>query len=140
MAAVPIVDRAHNIQEDEDPTDEQIEELLARASARLKENPTSKEVAKGNGTQMYNFPKLETGNLPKPYISNNTEVATVDAPRLLEQKQRNQANGIRKVEDPVHAKKAALAVRLIPFISHKISCKDEKQSQFSRAESRRRFG
>ncbi|KAK1819675.1 dTDP-fucopyranose mutase [Friedmanniomyces endolithicus] len=96
---------------DEDLSDTQIEELLARATARLQQRANTKELATSHPKQHFNFPKLNTGKLEKPYISTKGDVATVDAKRLLEEKQRKKANMVRKVEDPVTAKKAALEVK-----------------------------
>ena len=101
---------APNLPEEEDLTDEQIGQLLARAAARLKQKSQSKELVQADETLEYTFPKLQTGHLEKPYVTREGDVATPDASRLLEEKQRKQANEIRKVEDPVTAKKAAVEV------------------------------
>lgn len=108
MAATSTSQRAPDIQVDDDLPDEQIEELLARATARLQAK--SKAVVKVNEEQSYTFPKLDTGKLEEPYVFSKGDVATVDAPRLLEQRHRKQANGIRRVEEPVAAKKLAIEV------------------------------
>lgn len=95
-------------QEDE-ISDQQIEVLLARASERLKAKANVKHTI-DDGKTSYTFPKLNAGKLEKPYVSTRGDVASVDASRLLEEKQRKQANGARKVEDPVAAKKEAIEV------------------------------
>jgi hypothetical protein len=78
-----------------DMTDEQMEELLAQATTRLREkermNPTEKQ------PQRFIFPKLDAGALEK--LHTRTQHSTV--------------GGIRKVDDPVVAKKIALEVRCI---------------------------
>ncbi|KAK0319862.1 dTDP-fucopyranose mutase [Friedmanniomyces endolithicus] len=94
-----------------DLLDDQIEELLARATARLQQKATTQELATSRPKQHFNFPKLDTGKVEKPYISSKGDVATVDAKRLLEEKQRKQANTVRNVEDPVTAKKTALEAK-----------------------------
>lgn len=106
MAATTALQKAPPHLTEEELTDEQIEELLARATARLQSN-SSKAASKTDGPQKYTFPKLDPGKLEKPYVSTKGDVATVDAPRLLDEKHRKHATGIRKVEDPVAAKKAA---------------------------------
>lgn len=98
----------HNV--DDDLTDEQMDELLARASARLKEQSKLKDLMKLDEKEAYTFPKLQTGKLEQPYVSNQGDVATVDAKRLVEGKDRKQSNGIRRVEEPVAAKKLAIEV------------------------------
>ncbi|TKA73495.1 hypothetical protein B0A55_05498 [Friedmanniomyces simplex] len=96
---------------DADLSDDQIEELLARATARLQRKQTPQQLAISNPTQTFNFPKLNAGKLEKPYITTKGDIVSVDAKRLLEEKERKGANGIRKVEDPVTAKKAALEAK-----------------------------
>lgn len=118
------------IMQDGDLTDEQIEQMLARATGRLKEKSQSTEQSKKNEIQRYNFPKLQTGTLDKPYVSSNGEVATLDSKRLLEERQRKGANGIRRVEEPVASKKAAQAVRFAFTISMSSLAYDEKFSKF----------
>ena len=98
----------------EDLTDEQIDHLLARATARLKDKSQVRtaDVLKLGHEETYNFPKLETGQLERPYVSQEAGFAAVDAPRLVEGRQRKQAaNGVRKVTDPVKLKKLAIEVR-----------------------------
>ncbi|KAK0366707.1 dTDP-fucopyranose mutase [Friedmanniomyces endolithicus] len=96
---------------DEDLSDGQIEKLLTRATARLQQKDNTQELATSHPKQHFNFPKLNTGKLEKPYISTKGDVATVDAKRLLEEKQRKQANMVRKVEDPMMVKKAAIETK-----------------------------
>lgn len=115
---------------DEELTDEQIEQLLARATARLQEKAKQQQLTKST-TQTFTFPKLDAGQLEKPYVETKGDVATVDASRLLEEKQRKQANGIRKVEDPVTAKKAAAEVRSAHILLFYTVYNEENLSQFS---------
>ncbi|KAK3713925.1 dTDP-fucopyranose mutase [Vermiconidia calcicola] len=107
MAAVAMSDKTSRSHNDEDLTDEQIEQLLARATARLQEKSKSKDVVKLSEGNKYTFPKLETGRLEQPYVSTKDGIATLDSPRLLDEKHRKQANGVRKVEGPLTAKKLA---------------------------------
>ncbi|KXL50185.1 MAG: hypothetical protein FE78DRAFT_245975 [Acidomyces sp. 'richmondensis'] len=93
---------------DDDLTDEQIEQLLANAAARLQQQDVSNDITKRNDCSTFNFPKLSVGKLEQPYISTKGHVSTVDGKRLLEEKQRRQADRTRKVEDPVTTKKMAL--------------------------------
>lgn len=97
---------------DEELSDEQIDQMLARATARLQRKSDQSAVVKPSDKRSFSFPKLDAGRLDKPYVSTKGEIASVDARRLLEEKQREQANGIRKVEDPVTAKKLALEVSI----------------------------
>ncbi len=110
---------------DEDLSDGQIEKLLTRATARLQQKDNTQELATSHPKQHFNFPKLNTGKLEKPYISTKGDVATVDAKRLLEEKQRKQANMVRKVEDPMMVKKAAIEVSLAPISDTQAPCYEE---------------
>lgn len=96
---------------DEDISDEQMEQLLARATARLQAKSKDSQLTQPTTQHSFHFPRLDAGKLEKPYVSTKGDVATVDASRLLPVKDRKQANGIRKVEDPVTAKKTAAEVR-----------------------------
>ena len=95
---------------DEDMTDEQIEQELLAATARLQAKSKDMQLTTQNESKGITFPKLSAGELPKPYVSMDGNVATVDASRLVEEKYRKQQ--IRMVEDPVVAKKAAEEVRI----------------------------
>lgn len=96
---------------EDDLTDEQMEQMLAAASARLQAKAKDQQLTKKSDKQSLVFPKLDTGDLQKPYVSTKGDIATIDSSRLLADKHRKQANAIRKVEDPVVAKKAAEEVR-----------------------------
>jgi hypothetical protein len=94
-------------------TDEQIEELLARATARMKAKSGQKktdDVLKLNTTERYTFPKLDPGQLQKSYISQEDGVSNADSSRLVDEQQRKQANAVRKVQDPKTAKKLSIEV------------------------------
>ncbi|GIZ47192.1 hypothetical protein CKM354_001029100 [Cercospora kikuchii] len=90
---------------EDDLTDEQIEQELAAATARLQAQAKDMQLTQQNESKGITFPKLDAGDLPKPYVSTNGHVATIDSSRLVEEKYRSQQ--IRKVEDPVVAKKTA---------------------------------
>lgn len=98
---------------DDELSDEQIEQLLARATARLQEKSKQTQLIQKNESHSYTFPKLDAGALEKPYVTTKGDIATVDSSRLLKEKLRKQAEGIRKVEDPVTSKKALEEVRVI---------------------------
>jgi hypothetical protein len=104
---------------DEELSDEQIEQLLARATARLQEKSKQTQLIQKDDANTFNFPKLDAGALEKPYVTIKGDIATVDSSRLLKEKLRKQAEGIRKVEDPVTSKKALAEVRwTISFSLH----------------------
>lgn len=89
----------------EDMTDEQIEQELLAATARLQAKSKDTQLAKQNESKGITIPKLNTGDLPRPYVSMDGHIATVDASRLVDERYRKLQ--VRTVEDPVVAKKAA---------------------------------
>ena len=116
MAAMIAPERALNRNADEDLTDEQMDALLDRATARLKAKSQSQDlVTLREQKEIYTFAKLETGRVEKSYISSNKEgVAIADAARLVDDQQRKKAGRIRRVEEPVQSKKLAREVRTRP--------------------------
>ena len=111
MAVTAVGEKAPRGVAEDELTDEQIDALLARATARLQEKAKANELLRLDNTQKYIFPRLQTGKLDEPYITSNGAVATADASRLLDAKQRKQADDVRKVQDPIIAKKLAQEVR-----------------------------
>lgn len=99
---------------EEDMTDEQMQELLNQATVRLKERQGLKFQAEE--PTRYTFPKLDAGNMDKAYVTKKGEVAEADKARLLEEKDRQPGQGIRKMEDPIAAKKLVAEVRIHPFL------------------------
>ena len=98
----------------EELSDEQMQAMLVRAAERRRTNASLKlsgdAADDSNNNKKYSFPKLNTGEIAKPYVSTTGEVAQVDASRLLQEKDRLLANKVRKVEDPVVVKKKAAEV------------------------------
>lgn len=114
MAATTALEARPATTEDE-LSDEQIEQLLAKAAARLQSKALA-QASKDESKHGFNFPRLDAGELEKPYMTTKGDVTTVDATKMLEDKQRKHADGIRKVEDPVAAKNAAAEVSHTPAI------------------------
>lgn len=102
---------ANSSDDDDDISDAQMEQLLARATARLQEKSKDSQLTQSTTQHNFHFPRLDAGQLEKPYVSTKGDIATLDASRLLEEKHRRRANGIRRVEDPVTSKAAAAEVR-----------------------------
>lgn len=93
--------------EDEELSDEQIQTLLKQAEARLRERATT---AAQSAFTLPKFPRLNAGDIAQPYVRTDGEVARVDSSKLLNERERELANKIRKVEDPVAVKKKLLEV------------------------------
>jgi len=123
----------------EDLTDEQMEEMLAQATTRLREKEEAK-MFQTEAPQKFTFPKMDAGAIEKPYVVVKGHVAEADKSRLIDEKHRQAGSLIRKVEDPVTAKKLAAEVRSF-FASYHNTTSMRKISQFfPRAESGHRFG
>ena len=129
MAAITAPERVQKRPADDDLTDEQIDALLARASARLKAKSQSHEVLKlDKSEESYNIPKLQTGEIAKPYTTSTKQnVAVADAARLVDDKQRKKADGIRVVSEPVASKKLAREVcwTLMFLFTTAVACNEE---------------
>lgn len=114
MAALTVLEEARSTGAQDELDDEQIEELLARATARLQSKNVSKKSKPADRSPKSSFSKLEPGALTKPYVSTKGDVAIFD-PTRPEGAERTQkkANGIRVVQDPVAVKRMAEEVSLI---------------------------
>lgn len=95
---IAVADSSHR--EEDELSDEQMQEILARAAKR-RQDKASVKLADESGNKQFAFPKLNTGDIAKPYVSTTGDVAKIDSSRLLQEKDRILANKIRKVEDPV---------------------------------------
>ena len=100
----------------EDLTDDQMEEMLAQATTRLREKEEAK-MFETEAPQKFTFPKMNAGALEKPYVVVKGHVAEADKSRLIDDKHRQSGSLIRKVEDPVTAKKLAAEVRRILYFT-----------------------
>ena len=123
----------------EDLTDEQMEEMLAQATTRLREKEESK-MFRTEASQKFSFPKMDAGALEKPYVVTKGHVAHADKSRLVNDKDRQTGSLIRKVEDPVTAKKLADEVRSHPTFSPCTMSMRKISQFFPRAESGYRSG
>ena len=120
-------------QHEEELSDEQMQEMLAQAAKRRQEKASVALFDKDDKDKanQFNFPKLNTGEMVQPYVSNAGDVATVDRSRLLSEQDRKLSNQIRKVEDPVAFKKKTLEVRSdIPLLLHSLAY-EENYPNFS---------
>ncbi|GME46603.1 rRNA processing protein fcf2 [Neofusicoccum parvum] len=102
---VPTHPVTHGLADDDELSDEQIEMLLKQAEVRLRDKATSAQQLQLPSATDFKLPRLEAAGLPAPYIQTNGDVARVDPSRLLDAQQRELANHIRKVEDPVAVRK-----------------------------------
>lgn len=108
MAAPTALDRARTKSAEDDLTDEQIEELLARATNRVQAKAASKPTRANDISQERAVSKLNTGALKEPYILSKGDVTTFDAARLANtEKQPKKGNGIRVVQNPGAVKRMA---------------------------------
>lgn len=100
-----------DVSEGEELTDVQIEELLQKAEARLREEGQL-ALADSNdlSLRLPKAPKLDPSKLPDPYVKSGATHAQIDKARLQDQSMEAGANGIRKVEDPLVTKNRRLEV------------------------------
>ncbi|KAF2715957.1 Fcf2-domain-containing protein [Polychaeton citri CBS 116435] len=93
---------------DDDPSDEQMQEILSQAAKRLQEKSVASKSGNGEQAQQFHFPKLDVGNLESPYVSSDGTVASIDTSRLPQKQNVQKQLGPRKIEDPAVTKSAAI--------------------------------
>lgn len=123
---------------DETLSDEQIEELLRQAEQRLQAVKSSK-----SSTSTYALPrsaKLDLSSLPQPYVAIDKSIARTDDKRLLEDKNRQAANGIRKVEDPLVVKQKKIEVSVSALFISSICLGGKYPKLFLKRDPGRRLG
>ena len=100
----------------EDLSDEQIYVLLEKAKSRAQEKSNS---TKESVQSIPNLPKLDTGDLPQPYVRSIGDIAHADPSRLVRKEDRDLSNRARKVKDPLTVKKQLAEVcHVICHIHH----------------------
>lgn len=91
-------------------TDEQIEQLLAEATTRLKQKEQSALATTNTNTSTLAFPKLDAGKHQDAFMKTNDNTTRIN-PHVLASKAANEAStGFRRVEDPLAQKQKALEV------------------------------
>ncbi|MCJ1396502.1 hypothetical protein MMC18_009393 [Xylographa bjoerkii] len=103
----------------EDLSDEQIDQLLRSAEARLSDHALQDNVTSISNARVrqatvlvrHDGLRLDSGTIIKPYVTMNGDVAKADAHRLLDDHERQLSNKIRRIEDPVTIKKMTIEFR-----------------------------
>ncbi|MCJ1404462.1 hypothetical protein MMC11_007687 [Xylographa trunciseda] len=103
--------------EPDELSDEQIDQLLHDAEARLRGYTTKESVtsisnpnAKHARVSVSGL-RLKSGTVVRPYVIVNGDVAKADAYRLLDDHQRQLSSKIRRIEDPASLKKTFIEAR-----------------------------
>lgn len=87
---------------DEDLSDEQIEQLLQQAEARLRGETLSDSLVPSIRSFLAQGPKLQTTSLPAPPVQKKGSITRANPGILVDETQRKAfSHGVRKVEDPV---------------------------------------
>lgn len=95
---------------DEDVFDERMNELLKSAETRLRQGITTQSQT----VQLLKQPKLNTGELTRPYITTAGDVSRIDSSILVKKDERALLNEIRRVEvSPSKAEKKNAEVSLL---------------------------
>lgn len=79
---------------DDDLFDERMNELLKSAETRLRQGITTQSQT----AQLLKQPKLNTGELTRPYITTSGDVSRIDSSILVKKDERVLLNEIRRVE------------------------------------------
>lgn len=95
---------------DEDVFDERMNELLKSAETRMRQGITTQSQT----AQLLKQPKLNTGELTRPYITTAADVSRIDLSILVKKDERALLNEIRRVEvSPSKAEKKNAEVCLL---------------------------
>lgn len=95
-------------QESEDElSEQQIEQLLNQAAVKLRNQVATRDDSE---RQLRKTPKSSTG-FPAPPAQSKSGITSVDPQHLLSAQDRQNANGIRKIEDPVMIRQKKIEVR-----------------------------
>lgn len=97
---------------EENLSEKQIEELLQIAESRLREHDQHAVPSKPNNATLPHRRSAKNVNGTRPYVSSNGQIARIDSSRVLNLQERQSANGIRRVEDPVLLKQRKIEVSL----------------------------
>lgn len=106
----PFPDAAMLTDSDEELSDEQVRELLIEAEQRMQNAQTDAD------TQI-KLPKLNAGQIARPYLHTKGSITRVDASQVADTKDKSLAGTIKKIEDPVKIKKQRQEVCLCLHLS-----------------------
>ncbi|KAJ5902484.1 Fcf2 pre-rRNA processing [Penicillium taxi] len=82
-------------QVEEDLNDDQIQQLLLEAEARLRPNG---QISQGLDVASLKIPKLSSGSSLEPYIRQQNDIAVVDSTQLVDPKEKKLANSLRSTQ------------------------------------------
>jgi hypothetical protein len=88
---------------DEELSDEQVRELLNEAERRMRATQAASPPITTDAP--FKLPKLKPGHVADSYLKTEGGVRQLDTSKLINQKERVLAYGIKKIEDPVQVKK-----------------------------------
>jgi hypothetical protein len=104
--AVPAHQRPLRDETDEELSDAQIQELLDEAERSLRAKQQGR-----NTDSLFRLPKLQPGNIADVSLKTEGSVTRVDPSKLVSNQHRALAAAVKRIEDPIQAKKQKLAVR-----------------------------
>jgi hypothetical protein len=100
---------------DEELSDEQVRELLNEAERRMRAKQAASSPIATDAP--FKLPKLKPGHVADSYLKTEGGVRQLDTSKLINQKERVLAYGIKKIEDPVQVKKQKAEVCTAKFHS-----------------------
>ena len=88
---------------DEELSDEQIRELLNEAEQRMRAKAVGQAVSTSNAP--FRLPKLMPGHVADTHERTQGNITRLDHAKLIDKKQVQLANGIKKIDDPLQDKR-----------------------------------
>ncbi|KAF2262097.1 rRNA-processing protein FCF2 [Lojkania enalia] len=107
--AMPAHQRLPEDDTDVELSDEQIRELLNEADRRMRGKQASSQTIPTDAP--LKFPKLKPGKIADAYLNTKGSITRADPSKLIDEKDRALASGVKKIEDPIQLKKQKLEER-----------------------------
>jgi hypothetical protein len=111
--ALPAHQRLPEDDTDDDLSDEQISLLLDEAERSLR----AKQAQIASPDAPFTLPKLQPGHIADAYLTTKGAVTKLDPSKLINKEHKALAEGIKKINDPIHSKRQKLEVRTAHFSS-----------------------
>jgi hypothetical protein len=118
MMALPAHQRLPEDDTDEELSDDQIQELLKEAERSLRAKQTFNDEAQH---APFKLPHLHVGPVADVSLKTEGSVTRMDQSKLIDQKHRTLAEGVKKIEDPILVKKKKLEVRTLTQFANALS-------------------
>lgn len=99
---------------DDDLSDDHIRDLLSEAAVRMRADAAQ---SASRPPAPFKLPKLTPAHIADTHETTDGNITRLDHSKLVDKNQKALANGIKKIEDPIQAKKQKQEVRRPPLVA-----------------------